>query len=138
MLFIFNKNDQVIEILQDEDFFDDEYKQQINGEWLYTFHIDRVNKNIVKDNKIGFFDEDGKFQLFIIDDTEEVFNYGKKYDLLVSCLHDFYDLRFSVIEDKRVVNGSARLALEKCLEGTSYFVGSIAELGNAKDRKSVV
>ena len=131
MLFIFNKNDQVIEILQDEDFFDDEYKQQINGEWLYTFHIDRVNKNIVKDNKIGFFDEDGKFQLFIIDDTEEVFNYGKKYDLLVSCLHDFYDLRFSVIEDKRVVNGSARLALEKCLEGTSYFVGSIAELGNA-------
>ncbi len=51
--------------------------------------------------------------------------------MLVSCLHDFYDLRFSIIEDKRVVNGSARQALEKCLEGTSYSVGSIAELGNA-------
>ena len=131
MLFVFNKNDKVIEILREEDFFEDDYKQQINGEWIYTFHIDKVNKNIVKDNKVGFFDEDGNFQLFIIDDTEEVFNYSKKYDLLVSCLHDFYDLRFNVIEDKRVINGSARQALEKCLEGTSYSVGSIAELGNA-------
>ena len=130
MLFILNKNDQVIEILQDEDFSDDEYKQQINGEWIYTFHIDKINKNIVKENKVGFFDEDGKFQLFIIDDTEEVFNYSKKYDVLVSCLHDFYDLRFSVIEDKRVINGSARQALEKCLEGTSYSVGEVSALGN--------
>lgn len=130
MLFILNKNDQVIEILQDEDFSDDEYKQQINGEWIYTFHIDKINKNIVKENKVGFFDEDDKFQLFIIDDTEEVFNYSKKYDVLVSCLHDFYDLRFSVIEDKRVINGSARQALEKCLEGTSYSVGEVSALGN--------
>ena len=131
MLFVFNKNDKVIEILREEDFFEDEYKQQINGEWIYTFHIDKVNKNIVKDNKIGFFDEDGNFQLFIIDDTEEVFNYSKKYDLLVSCLHDFYDLRFNVIEDKRVVNGSARQALEKCLEGTPYSVGEVSSFDNA-------
>lgn len=130
MLFVFNKNDQVIEILQEEDFFEDEYKQQINGEWIYSFHIDKINKNIVKDNKVGFFDEDRNFQLFIIDDTEEVFNYSKKYDLLVSCLHDFYDLRFNVIEDKRVVNGSARQALEKCLEGTSYSVGEVSSLEN--------
>ena len=144
MLFILNKNDKVIEILQDEDFSDDEYKQQINGEWIYTFHIDKINKNIVKENKVGFFDEDGKFQLFIIDDTEDTVNVyeekldinvkvrviSKKYDVLVSCLHDFYDLRFSVIEDKRVINGSARQALEKCLEGTSYSVGEVSALGN--------
>ncbi|MBS6503871.1 MAG: phage tail protein [Clostridium sp.] len=130
MIFILNKNDEVIEVLQEEDFFNDEYKQQINGEWIYSFHIDKKSNNIVKDNKVGFFDEDNNFQLFIIDDTEEVFNYSKKYDLLISCLHDFYDLRFNVIEDKKVVNGSAREALEKCLEGTSYFVGEVASLGN--------
>lgn len=130
MLFILNKNDEVIEILQEEEFFDDEYKQQINGEWIYSFHVDKKSSNIVKENKVGFFDEDDNFQLFIIDDTEEIFNYSKKYDLLVTCLHDFYDLRYNIIEDKRITNGSARQALEKCLEGTSYFVGEVASLGN--------
>ncbi|MBS6502579.1 MAG: phage tail protein [Clostridium sp.] len=129
MLYVFNKDDEVLEILQEDDFFNDSFKQQINGEWIYSFHVDKKYSNIVKENKIGFFDEENRFQLFIIDDTEEVFNYSKKYDLLVTCLHDFYNLRYNIIEDRRIINGSARQALEKCLEGTSYFVGEVAELG---------
>lgn len=129
MLFIFNRNDELIEILKEEDFSEDEYKTQINGEWSYTFEINKLRKSIKKGNKVGLYDEDNNFQLLVIDDTEELYSIGEKYKTRVYSIHDFYHLRHKVIEDKRILKGSAQQALTKCLEGTSYLVGEVAELG---------
>lgn len=135
MLYIFDRNENLLKILSNDDIdtvvYSDNYKRQINGEWSYTFSIDInkiSNQFIQPKNKVGFFDENGNFQLFSTENIEDDITDDSIKNTY--CLHDFYSLTGHIIEDKRVINGTALEATTKALEGTNYKVGNIAELGN--------
>lgn len=125
MLYIFNKNEELLEII--DNFYDDEYKRQVNKDYTFTFKVDiNDSNNIKRKNKVGFYDEDNRFQLFSIEEIET--NYFKEDVVDVFCQHDYYSLNDNIIEDKRILEGTCREALTKALEGTKYSVGEVADL----------
>lgn len=121
MLYIFDKDDILLEII--EDFEDDEMSRELNSDWTYNFKIDiNISKNIRKPNKVGFFD-DNKFYLFLIDEVNDtIFSEDIKS---VYCINDIYSMNGHIIEDKRCVDYSIDKALGKALEGTNYVVGEL-------------
>ncbi|SCJ12169.1 phage tail spike protein [Intestinibacter bartlettii] len=121
MLYIFDKDDILLEII--EDFEDDEMNRELNSDWTYNFKIDiNISKNIRKPNKVGFFD-DNKFYLFLIDEVNDtIFSEDIKS---VYCINDIYSMNGHIIEDKRCVDYSIDKALEKALEGSNYVVGEL-------------
>ena len=79
-LFIFDKNENLLDLLNSECYYDDDYKRQLNGEWSFTFYVKSdYLKYLEKPNKIGLYDREGKFQLFKIQECEDVFGHGKYY-----------------------------------------------------------
>ena len=127
-LFIFNKDETLLDILDAEYYYDDNYKRQLNGEWSFTFYVKFEHlKHLEKPNKIGFFDKEEQFQLFKIQDCEDVF--GNEESFEIYCVHDSYSLGELIIEDRRVIGGTARDAIEKCLENSNYSIGNVADLG---------
>lgn len=122
MLYIFDRHENLLELIDFKDISEELYTKNSNDR-TFKFKI-KKNKNIKKYNKVGFFDKHEDFQLFSIDKA----NITKTKDsnmIEVSSVHDFYELKNNIIEDKRIVNGQIRLALEKALEDTEYKVGFI-------------
>lgn len=127
-LFIFDKNENLLDLLNSECYYDDDYKRQLNGEWSFTFYVKSdYLKYLEKPNKIGLYDREGKFQLFKIQECEDVF--GNEESFEIYCVHDSYSLGELIIEDKRVIGGTARDAIAKCLENSNYSIGNVADLG---------
>lgn len=127
-LFIFDKNENLLDLLNSECYYDDDYKRQLNGEWSFTFYVKSdYLKYLEKPNKIGLYDREGKFQLFKIQECEDVF--GNEESFEIYCVHDSYSLGELIIEDKRVIGGTARDAIAKCLENSNYSMGNVADLG---------
>ncbi len=124
MLYIFNKDEVLLEII--DDFYDDEYKRVLNKDYTYKFFTDIKNsKNLIRKNKVGFRDENDIFQLFTIEEVET--SYSDSNEVNVFCQHDYYSLNDKIIEDKRIVDGTCKEALTKALEGTKYKVGIVDE-----------
>lgn len=125
MLYIFDRNENLLEIISNEDYENFTHVEKINNENSFKFETNK-NKNLIKYNKVGFFNEYNEFQLFFIDDPVEFksFNEAK---IEVECLADYYELGNKIIEDKRVINGSLRVAAEKALQGTNYQVGIVED-----------
>lgn len=122
MLYIFDRHENLLELIDFKDISEELYTKNSNDR-TFKFKI-KKNKSIKKYNKVGFFDKHEDFQLFSIDKV----NSTKTKDsniVEVNCVHDFYELKNNIIEDKRIVNGQIRLALEKALEDTEYKVGFI-------------
>lgn len=125
MLYIFDRNENLLEIISNEDYENFTYVEKINNENSFKFETNK-NKNLIKYNKVGFFNEYNEFQLFYIDDPVE-FKTFDETKIEVECLADYYELGNKIIEDKRVINGSLRVVAEKALEGTRYQVGVVGD-----------
>ncbi|GAA0713976.1 hypothetical protein GCM10008904_28930 [Paraclostridium ghonii] len=124
MLYIFNKDEVFLEII--DNFYNDEYKRVLNKEYTYKFFVDiKDSKNLIRKNKVGFYDENDIFQLFTIEEVET--SYSNSNEVNVFCQHDYYSLNDKIIEDKRIVDGTCKEALAKALEGTKYKVGIVDE-----------
>lgn len=124
MLYIFNKDEVLLEII--DDFYDDEYKRILNKDYTYKFFTDIKNrKNLIRKNKVGFYDENDIFQLFTIEEVE--ISYSDSNEVSIFCQHDYYSLNDKLIEDKRIIDGTCKEALTKALEGTKYKVGIVDE-----------
>ena len=124
MLYIFNKDEVLLEII--DDFYDDEYKRVLNKDYTYKFFTDIKNStNLIRKNKVGFRDENDVFQLFTIEEVER--SYSDSNEVNVFCQHDYYSLNDKIIEDKRIVDGTCKEAVTKALEGTKYKVGIVDE-----------
>lgn len=128
MLYIFDKDENLLEILSSDEFWDDIYKRQLNKEWSFTASVSVNTSNIKRRNKVGFYDRDNVFQLFTIDEVSDIITLDDD-EKIIYAPHDFYKLGEKIIEDRRVINGSCREALEKALDGTIYKVGEVADLG---------
>lgn len=127
MIYIFDRNEVLLEIISEEDYSDFSSKDKLQASGIFSFNTSRKN-NIKKGNKVGFFRKE-KFQLFLIDDFTE-HTYIDKSQISVVTISDYNILGNSIIEDKRVINGTLREAAEKALEGSEYKVGVVEEFEN--------
>ncbi len=66
MLYIFDRKENLLEILNEEDYSDFKHITKVNSSDSLSFNTSK-KKNIKKNNKVGFF-KDRKFQLFLIYD----------------------------------------------------------------------
>lgn len=124
MLYIFDRKENLLEILNEEDYSDFKHITKVNSSDSLNFSTSK-KKNIKKNNKVGFF-KDEKFQLFLIYDFNDTISLDEnKID--IECISDFNSLGNFIIEDKRVVNGTLREAAQKALEGMDYQVGVTEE-----------
>lgn len=120
MLYIFDRKENLLEILNEEDYSDFKHITKVNSSDSLSFSTSK-KKNIKKNNKVGFF-KGGKFQLFLIYDFNDTISLDEnKID--IECISDFNLLGNFIIEDKRIVNGTLREAAQKALEGMDYQVG---------------
>ena len=120
MLYIFDRKENLLEILTEEDYSDFKHITKVNSSDSLSFSTSK-KKNIKKNNKVGFF-KDEKFQLFLIYDFNDTISLDEnKID--IECISDFNLLGNFIIEDKRIVNGTLREAAQKALEGMDYQVG---------------
>ncbi|MDM0514767.1 phage tail protein [Clostridium perfringens] len=127
MIYIFDRNEVLLEIISEEDYSDFSFKDKLQASGIFSFNTSRKN-NIKKGNKVGFFRKE-KFQLFLIDDFTE-FTYIDESRISVVTISDYNILGNSIIEDKRVINGTLREAAEKALEGSEYKVGIVEDFEN--------
>ncbi|HAT4137838.1 TPA: MBL fold metallo-hydrolase [Clostridium perfringens] len=125
MLYIFDRHEVLLEIITDYSEFD--FKDKLQTSSIFSFNTSKKN-NIKKGNKVGFFRKE-KFQLFLIDDFTE-HTYIDESQISVVTISDYNILGNSIIEDKRVINGTLREAAEKALEGSEYKVGVVEEFEN--------
>ncbi|WP_283714801.1 phage tail protein [Clostridium perfringens] len=125
MLYIFDRHEVLLEIITDYSEFD--FKDKLQTSSIFSFSTSKKN-NIKKGNKVGFFRKE-KFQLFLIDDFTE-HTYIDESQISVVAISDYNILGNSIIEDKRVINGTLREAAEKALEGSEYKVGVVEEFEN--------
>lgn len=125
MLYIFDRHEVLLEIITDYSEFD--FKDKLQTSSIFSFSTSKKN-NIKKGNKVGFFRKE-KFQLFLIDDFKEII-YLDESEISVTTISDYNILGNSIIEDKRVINGTLREAAEKALEGSEYKVGVVEEFEN--------
>lgn len=127
MIYIFDRNEVLLEIISEEDYSEFDFKDKLQTSSIFSFSTSKKN-NIKKGNKVGFFRKE-KFQLFLIDDFTE-HTYIDKSQISVVTISDYNILGNSIIEDKRVINGTLREAAEKALEGSEYKVGVVEEFEN--------
>ncbi|MGL5764115.1 MAG: phage tail spike protein [Sarcina sp.] len=123
MIYIFDRNENLLEIITEYE--NRESITKLNSERTLSFSC-KKNKNIRKYNKAGYFEND-KFQLFIIDDFTE-FKDLNEDTVEVECIHDFYSLSNTLIDDKRAKNITE--AITKALENSSYKVGIVENFEN--------
>lgn len=128
-LYLFNKEEVLINVISEEDFNNDSHARELNSKWSFEFTTTfQYLNDLSKSNKVGFYDRYGEFRLFKIIKEPEV-DYLND-EVVVNCLNDCYEMSDQIIEDKRLRDGTARQALDKVLEGSNYEVGEVAELGN--------
>ena len=132
MLYIFNKDDILLEVLDLDDIEEDTMDRQINSTYKYEIKLDiNLSKNLIKENKLCFFDLNDEFQLFIIKEiTDTIYSDDIKE---LYCIHDYYSTNSHIITDKRIVNGTCLQAITKALEDTNYNVGIIGEFATNID-----
>lgn len=127
MIYVFDRNEVLLEIISNEDYSEFDFKDKLEESSIFSFNTSRKN-NIKKGNKVGFFRKE-KFQLFLIDDFTEI-TYIDESQISVVTISDYNILGNSIIEDKRVINGTLREAAEKALEGSDYKVGIVESFEN--------
>ncbi len=127
-IYIFDKDDNLLLILNNNEILSYNHVKSTGAESTFTFKLNNKNNLIKKYNKAGFIKND-ELQLFIIDDVEE-YNSLTENTIEATCIDDITDLSRKIIEDKRVVNDKANVALSKALEGTGYEVGIVESFEN--------
>lgn len=123
MIYIFDRNENLLEILTEYE--NRESTTKLNSERTLSFSC-KKSDHIKKYNKAGYFEND-KFQLFIIDDPVS-FKDLEEDKITVECIHDFYSLSDSIIDDKRAK--TINEALTKTLENSNYKVGVVESFEN--------
>ena len=120
-ILVFDKDETLIHIISADDYNDDVYKRQINKEWSFSFTADvSLSDVIIRKNKIGVYDREGRLQLFIVEDITE--RYSKTPTMEVYCIHDSFILNDTVLEEFTVTDTIDNV-LDSVLAGTSYQRG---------------
>lgn len=124
-IYIFDKDDNLLEIIGNNIITNYNHVKASGAESTFTFTLDNKDNLIKKYNKAGFIEND-ELQLFVINDVDE-YNSLNQNTMTATCIDDITTLGNKIIEDKRVVNDKADVALSKALENTSYEVGIVED-----------
>lgn len=120
-ILVFDKDETLIHIISNDEYNDDVYKRQINKEWSFSFTVDIALADvIIRKNKVGVYDREGRLQLFIIEDITE--RYSKTMQMDIYCIHDSFILNDTVLEEFRVTD-SINNILDSVLANTTYKRG---------------
>jgi phage minor structural protein len=112
-------------------FYETEVVEQLNKDFTFNFSVPadhEDSKHLVKGNLVGFHDLDNNLQVFQIFQTEEEHT-GTELKKLISAEHLFYEMADDIVEDQRVVDGTATDALTKALSASRWTVGTVDPLG---------
>ena len=129
MLFIFDKDLNVISTMPERDISEGSITEQINGEYSCTLVVPWNNntQDLLKEfNHIGFYMCD-EFQIFQIRSIVDIRTSLAEREIY--CEHLSYQLSNYITEDRRVVNGTAKDIIRRILSDTDWKAGEIASLG---------
>lgn len=119
MIYLFDTHDNYIKPL---DYGANKYKRELkNKEWSFTFEHE-IDEDVKRYNKIGLFDKDNNFRLFVIDDVETDYVEGIS---IATCLNDYITLDNTYVEERTNSNLNCREILSKLLEGCDYKIGTM-------------
>ncbi|MFS0776268.1 phage tail spike protein [Neobacillus sp. 3P2-tot-E-2] len=134
MIYIFDKNEQLLTILKPDGpcpYKEAAHIEQLNKENTFSFWIpaDHADSQYVKEeNLVAFKDLDGDIRLFVIKELDEVHD-----DVLYKeafCQAAWKDeLGEEPLQDIRPQNKTAAEALTSALQNTRWKVGNVASLG---------
>lgn len=111
---------------------------QVAGSFIGT--IDKIESTvnvspiefIEEENQVAFYDKDNELRLMRMKELTEITEDGQSI-IKVICEPAYLELYDHFIEDKRIVEGTAQLALNRALEGSRYVGEVTLDLGNATD-----
>jgi phage minor structural protein len=130
------KTENLVAMLSNKDndqcpFFDAEVHEQLNKDFTFEFSVPadhEDSKLLIEGNLVGFYDLDGDLQIFQIYKTEETHN-GDSLEKRIFTEHLFYELLDDIVEDLRVIDGTALDSMTKALSSSRWKVGIVDELG---------
>lgn len=126
MLYIYNKKEELIDIIKKEDIIRALHKEVLNGENIFSFSVEANNPNLIEGNLVGFKDLDNYWQIFEIKRIVDA--HGDGLTRTAYCEHIFYELLDDIVTDKRP-SADATSALDGMLQGTRWQVGIVDDLG---------
>lgn len=142
MLYLFDKDDNFITILSKEEGLVDtrfkDYQNHIPDE-SFVFNVKENSpllKHIVGENQVAFYDRDNDLRLMRIKQLREVTTSQGgfvQHNIQAVCEPSFLELYDHFIEDKRITNGTAQIALNRAIEGSRYVGEVTVDLGIATD-----
>jgi phage minor structural protein len=130
-LYLFDFDENLISILDNTDLISFKHTEKLTGEnYINVSVADSSIKstNVLEGNYFAFYDLDNDFIMFeILTIEDEETDQG----ILKACYCEncFYELRDYVIEDRRVKQATATVALTAALSGTRWTVGTVDSFG---------
>lgn len=129
--YIFDFSEILISIINEKDIMKANQIEKTTGESYLNITIPaNITKasDVIEGNFIGFNDLDGDFVMFEIFKTEEEES-ERGLTKKAQCENVFYELRDNVLEDERIDQATAVLAVNDALTGSRWSVGDIGPFG---------
>lgn len=130
MLYIFNTNEELIDIIERGDILSAVHEEYLRGENILVFSVPGDSPKaqyVVEGVLVGFKDLDGIWQLFEI--TQIADEHSDTTVREAYCEHIFYELINDVIKDRRPYDVTAHFALTQALLDTRWEPGTVADPG---------
>lgn len=132
-LFVFDgQSEKLLSVFSNRDneqcpYYTADIDEQLNKDFLFEFSVPADHEDaahVQKGNLVAFLDNDGDFQLFQIYKTEEIHN-ENGIEVVAYTEHAIYEIIDDIVEDRRVIEGSAEEAMRKALEASRWEVGVV-------------
>lgn len=130
-LYIFDFNEVLLHIINEKDIIQANQIEKTTGESLLNVIVpDNIaeSSDIVEGNFFGFYDLDNDFVLYEINQVEEEESNNGLLKVC-ECENHFYELRDNIVEDERIDQATAVLAVNDALTGSRWSVGDIDPFG---------
>ncbi|WP_430494095.1 phage tail spike protein [Rossellomorea marisflavi] len=135
-LYIFSQDDVLLTTLTESTglvstWFKDHLNRVPDEPFVFTVEAHTEEARYVLDeNQVVFRDKEGDLRLFVIKELDEIDNlYGPQ--ITASCEPAFMELKEHIVEDRRIINQKANIALDAALENTRWTGEVTVELGLA-------
>jgi phage minor structural protein len=135
-LYIFSQDDVLLTTLTKSTglvstWFKDHLNRVPDEPFVFTVEAHTEEARYVLDeNQVVFRDKEGDLRLFVIKELDEIDNLNGP-QITASCEPAFMELKEHIVEDRRIINQKANIALDAALENTRWDGEVTVELGLA-------
>ncbi|MEW4224032.1 phage tail spike protein [Rossellomorea marisflavi] len=135
-LYIFSQDDVLLTTLTESTglvstWFKDHLNRVPDEPFVFTVeaHMEEA-RYVLDENQVVFRDKEGDLRLFVIKELDEIDNLNGP-QITASCEPAFMELKEHIVEDRRIINQKANIALDAALENTRWDGEVTVELGLA-------